>query len=299
MKQNDLRNNLLYVGKAIWNRCRWEKDPETGKRVPRLRPQDDWIVVEHQELRIVSKDLWERVKARQPETAERGTLKSDRRGRGPKYLFSGLLKCGVCGSRYTVYNSSYYGCSFHTNRGNTICSNGKVVRCDRIEGRLLQVIQQELFTPEAVAYLTQKVEEAVKELSQSRRTDRHGLGRELTQALRERDHVKNAIRQGLLGEITREMLEEVEARVRDLEARLQSVTSQETAIATVLPRAIQTRLQSLDQILGRDVEQARGLLRDLLGEIVHRPNSEGLVAELCGNVEGLLRLEEALPRSYW
>jgi len=194
-----------------------------------------------------------------------------------------------------IYNSSYYGCSFHTNRGNTICSGGKVVRRDRIEGRLLHVIQQELFTPEAIAYLTQKVEEAVKELSQSRRTDRHGLGQELTQALRERDHVKDAIRQGLLGEITREMLEEVEARVRDLQARLQNVTSPEAAIPTVLPRAIQTRLQSLDQILGRDLEQARGLLRDLLGEIVLRPTSEGLVAELRGNVEGLPALEEALP----
>ena len=212
-------NNVRYVGKSIWNRCRWERDPETSKRVPRVRPQDDWIVVEHPELRIIPHDLWERAKARQAESARGGTPQSNHHGRGPKYLFSGLLKCGVCGARYTVYNSTYYGCSFHTNRGNTICANGKVVRRDRIEGHLLQVIQQELFTPEAIAYLTQKVEEAVKALSQSRRTDRHGLEQELTQALRERDHIKAAIRRGLVGDITRELLEEVETKVRDLHAR--------------------------------------------------------------------------------
>ena len=40
---------------------------------------------------------------------------------------------------------------------------------------------------------------------------------------------------------------------------------------------------------------ARDLLRDLLGEIVLRPTSEGLIAELRGNGEGLLAFEEALP----
>ena len=48
-------------------------------------------------------------------------------------------------------------------------------------------------------------------------------------------------------------------------------------------------------MLGRDVGRARRLLRGLIGEIVLRPTSEGLVAELRGNVEGLLVLEGILP----
>lgn len=62
---------------------------------------------------------------------------------------------------------------------------------------------------------------------------------------------------------------------------------------------IQAKLQELDKVLQRDVDRSRTLLRDLLGEIVLRPTSEGLVAELRGNVEGLLRLEEALPGLTW
>jgi DNA invertase Pin-like site-specific DNA recombinase len=58
-------NNSLYIGRHVWNRFRWEKDPETGKRAPRLRPQDDWVMVERPELRIVPPETWEHVKTRQ------------------------------------------------------------------------------------------------------------------------------------------------------------------------------------------------------------------------------------------
>ncbi len=50
-------NNPIYIGQVVWNRFRWEKNPETGKRVPRLRPQWDWLVREHPELRIVLRNF--------------------------------------------------------------------------------------------------------------------------------------------------------------------------------------------------------------------------------------------------
>ena len=211
---------------------------------------------------------------------------------------AGFARCGVCGARYTVYNSTYYGCSFHINRGNTICANGKVVHRDRLEKRLLEAIQQEVFTPNTIAYLTERVKEQLKRLLRQQQTkaDRHSLEQALAQALKEREYIKDAIRRGLVGEITREMLDEVETRIRDLQARLKRLVPPIDVVAGIaLPQAIQTRLQDLGKVLGRDVERARGLLRDLLGEIVLRPTVGGLVAELRGNVEGLLDLEKALP----
>jgi hypothetical protein len=137
----------LYTGKHIWNRFHWEKNPETGKRVPRLRPQDDWVIAERPEFRIVPQGLWDRVKVRQRENAKRAASRGSHSGRGPKYLFSGLLKCATCGGNYIIYNSKYYGCSFHTNRGSAICANGKVVQRARIEDRLLGAIQREGLHP--------------------------------------------------------------------------------------------------------------------------------------------------------
>jgi site-specific DNA recombinase len=57
--------NELYAGKRIWNRSRFVKRPGTNKRVQRLRPRNEWTIVEQPELRIISADLWHRVRVRQ------------------------------------------------------------------------------------------------------------------------------------------------------------------------------------------------------------------------------------------
>jgi len=61
-------NNELYIGRLVWNRLRYVKDPMTGKRVSRLNPEEDWIIQDVPEMRIVDQDLWDRVKARRKKT---------------------------------------------------------------------------------------------------------------------------------------------------------------------------------------------------------------------------------------
>ena len=64
-------NNELYVGRLIWNRLRYVKNPDTGKRVSRLNPTSEWMSREVQELRIVQDDLWTAAKSRQKQTRPR------------------------------------------------------------------------------------------------------------------------------------------------------------------------------------------------------------------------------------
>ena len=123
-------NNELYIGRMVWNRLRYIKDPETGKRVSRLNPESEWIVKDVPALRIVPQELWDRVKARQRaleatagEAAEEGNSNGtafwDRRR--PQYLFSGLLKCGQCGGGFVKYSHDRLGCA--TARIKGTCSN--------------------------------------------------------------------------------------------------------------------------------------------------------------------------------
>src|SRR5688572_20389862 len=42
-----------YVGRVIWNRAKWTKDPDSGKRRAVQRPRSAWIVREDESLRIV------------------------------------------------------------------------------------------------------------------------------------------------------------------------------------------------------------------------------------------------------
>ncbi len=64
-------NNELYLGKLVWNRQRFIKDPETGKRQARPNPPEVWITEEVPHLRIIDEAMWGRVKQRQ------GAIRSD------------------------------------------------------------------------------------------------------------------------------------------------------------------------------------------------------------------------------
>jgi len=58
-------NNELYVGRLVWNRLQYRKDPATGRRRSRLNGSERLVVEEVPELRIVDDELWAAVKARQ------------------------------------------------------------------------------------------------------------------------------------------------------------------------------------------------------------------------------------------
>jgi hypothetical protein len=58
-------NNELYIGRLVWNRLRYVKDPDTGKRVSRPNPPSEWVTTSVPELRIVGDELCAQLKALQ------------------------------------------------------------------------------------------------------------------------------------------------------------------------------------------------------------------------------------------
>ena len=52
-------NNEMYIGRLVWNRLSYVKDPETSKRRSRANASDAVIAVQAPELAIVSRDLWD------------------------------------------------------------------------------------------------------------------------------------------------------------------------------------------------------------------------------------------------
>jgi putative transposase len=54
-----------YLGKLVWNRCSYVKDPRTGKRVARPNRVSQWERMQVPDLRIISDDLWQATKRRQ------------------------------------------------------------------------------------------------------------------------------------------------------------------------------------------------------------------------------------------
>jgi site-specific DNA recombinase len=124
---NGVVNNELYARVLVWNRQRFIKDPNTGKRVSRPNPEAKWIRTEVPELRIVDDGLWQRVKLRQAELAKQfeattigvRAARAERlnRLRRPAFLLSGLLTCGCCGGKYGIVVNDRYGCLGHFRKG--------------------------------------------------------------------------------------------------------------------------------------------------------------------------------------
>src|SRR5882672_10399430 len=87
-------HNELYIGRMVWNRQRFLKDPDTGKRVTRLNPESEWVISDVPHLRIIDDELWTGVQARYATVQHKWSKAPEGRRfnqfREPKYLFSGL-----------------------------------------------------------------------------------------------------------------------------------------------------------------------------------------------------------------
>ena len=98
--------NELYRGVRVWNRTVKTRNPETGRKVSRARPKEEWERVDVAKLRIVPEELWNAVQAqiahvnRKLGAARLGGMNRTIGSRS--YLFSGLLVCGECTSRLVI-----------------------------------------------------------------------------------------------------------------------------------------------------------------------------------------------------
>jgi recombinase len=53
-----LLNNEIYIGRYVWNRRERVKDPDNPtRRMPRMRPRDEWQIVERPDLCIVDDEM--------------------------------------------------------------------------------------------------------------------------------------------------------------------------------------------------------------------------------------------------
>ena len=226
-----LINNELYIGRLVWNRLRYVKNPETGKRVSRINPREDWIVTEVPELRIVDNELWQAVKDRQQELAEKyaTVIEAMRTARAnrlngthrPRHLLSGLVECGACGGPYAMRGQDRYGCSNHMMNGS--CSNGRGIRRTMLEERVLAGLRDRLMTPEKAADAVRAWADEINRLNRERNAAGEAGRKELAEIEKKMATMISVIEDGgyVKGMIDR--LREIEARQEELKERLATV----------------------------------------------------------------------------
>ncbi len=280
---HSMLENERYIGRVIWNRSTWKRDPDTGKRLRIERPESEWIVTEG--TAIIDRETWSRVRS----LATPRKFHGGRAGGGPKYLLSGLLRCGICGQRLIVTGSagSHYYCGTHRQGGPSACSMSIGTRRDVAEEILLTPVFSELLSEQAV-------ETAVELMAQWSRQER-------AQGVRPPDleeidaRIARLQAQVFAGVLERE---DVAASLAALEEKRQSVlsaawrkTSQKQGVQLTSAQANYRKAvgRFREIIRGGAVAQARAALHELVGEVVCRPEVDHLVADLALNPQPLLK----------
>ncbi len=227
-------NNELYLGKLVWNRQRFIKNPETGKRQARPNPPEAWITEEVPNLRIIDDGLWQRVKERQG--AVRQDILTERAanphaprtevGRRARYLMSGILHCGCCGSSYIMISADRYGCAAARNAGT--CSNRKTIARKDVETRILGGLKHRLMHPDLIKEFISEFQREMQEDRLSALSERGENERRLTKVRKDIDGLLTAITDGMYHPSMKAKMDTLEADRTRLEAALGTVPEPES-----------------------------------------------------------------------
>ncbi len=296
-------NNELYLGRLIWNKTSYVKDPETGKRQPRPNPPEQWMVTEVPHLRIVDDDLWTRVKARQRKISQHyakaieghrtNALNGTHR---EKFLLSGLLVCPVCGGGYTIVGKDRYGCA-NRNRGKGTCANAKTIKRQTVERRVLAGLKDRLLAPELVRQFVREVREEVRRKRKNGDQRRSELEKLIAKKDSEIDGLFRAIELGNASVSINQRLTEREnekaALVEELAALQEPATNVEALpnLAEVFAVKVANLTAALDDPDLRS--EAHQALRTVIQKVVITPDADapdGIRVELHGVLAEILAL---------
>ena len=182
--------------------------------------------------------------------------KNARTGAGPKYLFSGLLKCAACGANYIIAGPGSYGCATNINRGPYVCPNAVRVARAVLEDRLLEAIKRDLFSDEGLALFERETSRLLAEAQADRSRGYSQDRARLVEVEKEIANIMPAIRAGIITPTTKSALEGAEAE----RARL----SAEVGGPVLLARSA-TRLPHAREVYRALVDDLSDTLRDHVG----------------------------------
>ncbi|MGF1609004.1 MAG: recombinase family protein [Kiloniellales bacterium] len=288
-------NNALYAGRLEWNRCSYVKDPRSGKRVARPNPRELWEIVELPELQIVDKALWDAVKQRQQSvTFEVG--RDDRgqplnRAHRRRFLFSGLLRCGLCGGGYTIMAADRYGCATRRTKGT--CANSATILRKEIEARVLAGLKEKLMAPELVATFVEEFQAQVNQVARDAEQRLAALRREAKTIESKIAGLLKAIEDGMYTPAMKDRMAALETRRDELERELRSaMPAPPLRLHPGLSRIYRRKVEQLEAALNDDSIKAEAaeVLRALIDwiELVPRADGAGLDARLHGELAAIL-----------
>ena len=272
-RRNGILNNELYLGRIIYNRQSFVKDPDTGKRRSRPNPEDLWIITHVPELQIIDQDTWDKAQALKHRFASRQGNKRQTK----KRLLSGLVKCGSCGGAMTIVNRERYSCSAKREKGT--CNNPVGIKAIDLETRVIDGLKKILIGRDDFleAFASAFFEETVR-LRRERNRQRQTQQKELAKVQRSIDRCLDFIING------DGAMDTVRQKLTDLErskANILRFMNQDTPQTKVeshpnIGQLYQRRVEQLSHLLNDDSSQQEAvtIIRSLIDRIEITPGEK-------------------------
>lgn len=304
--------NQRYLGVRVYGKTKEIRHPDTGKKERIDLPQSEWRTGERNlELQIVPDDLFECVQEKRKHKS--GNIGVQRLGgltrteASRKYLFSGLLRCGLCGGKLNVRTTrpTRYGCVEYSDRA--LCMNSSTISQEVLERRFIHALSQKLRNESLRDDLVQMVFEQIQlaknerleaELSAEQRRKDLETNR-VTQA-RYKDNLVKAVRESggskaLYGELELVVrsIERIDEKLAELSRpRLPEVTLEEVR------EFVNGQMETLEQLLLGSAEALKMDFQKRIEKIVVTPTADerGQFFEITGDV-GLFAAPEVVVRT--
>ncbi|MCL4183083.1 MAG: recombinase family protein [Burkholderiaceae bacterium] len=253
-KGSGILNNTMYVGRTVWNRSQFVKDPDTGKRRRIDRPREEWIEAEAPELRIVDGATWEKVRARIDNRRPKG-------GAVVRTLFGGLLRCPHCHGPMIAIDRRAYGCAARMNRGPAVC-RGLTLRRTDVDGSLLAMLQLMMEREDFAADFQRELRAQLAEDD----SERARVADRLRVLDRQIDRLVDAVADNGMSAALADRLKTAEAERAAL--RQQQAAAPAAVDVAAVWRGVKERLR--DMLSNGDPRELRAGIAELLGPVLLR-----------------------------
>ncbi|MGB7324093.1 MAG: recombinase family protein, partial [Rubripirellula sp.] len=296
-----LLNNEAYIGRLIYGRTQYKKNPKTGRRVPRPQPEENLTIKEVPDLRIIDDELWSRVKERQKQNTIVMPRDGDNRALNRKHrkvhALSGTLICGCCGGPMAITAKDRYGCSSY--RASRTCNNQRTIPRQEIEERVFSGLRTSLLNSQ---YLDAFATEFQNEVDRQRTTNMSELAakkKRLNQVTKHIDSIVEHIMNGTASKSVTSKLCELEAEQERLEVE---VTQQEEQTRVIpihnIGQVYRAKIRQLTDGLNDPAIRLKAIeaIQSLIDHIKVTPTNNGFDVELHGELGAIMEMVDQNDR---
>jgi site-specific DNA recombinase len=302
--------NQRYLGIRIYGKTKEIRHPDTGKKERKDLPQSEWRIRERNpELQIVPDNLFWRVQEKRK--LKSGNIGVQRLGgmtrteASRKYLFSGLLRCGLCGGKLNIRTTkpARYGCFEYQERG--LCSNKSTISQELIEREFTYALSEKLRDDSLRNDLIQMVFEQVQtakntrleeELSAEQR--RKDLETSRATQVRHKENLVKAVRESGGMKTLYEELELVARSIERIDEKLAELNRPPLPEVTLegVREFVNGQMATLEQLLLGSAEALKMDFQQRIEKIVITPDADerGQFFRITGDVDLFVAPEDVV-----